>query len=96
MLFSTALNGMGVARLRYYSAIRYAVKAPQENTMAKRTMSRAQWNFMAENTESMMRTVMPEASARSDEPINGWTVKKVAVVKPLSVTLADLAKKENE
>jgi hypothetical protein len=59
-------------------------------------MSRAQWNFMAENTESMMRTVMPEASARSAEPINGWPVKKVAVVKPLAVTLADLAKKENE
>ena len=35
MLFSTALNGMGVARLRYYSAIRYAVKAPQENTMVE-------------------------------------------------------------
>ena len=64
--------------------------------MARRTMSRSQWNFMAENTESMMRTVMPEASARSAEPMNGWTVKRVAVVKPLSVKLADLAKKENE
>lgn len=86
-----------VARLRYYSAIRYAVKAPQENTMAtRRTMSRAQWNFMANNTESMMRTVMPEASARSAEPMNGWTVKRVAVVKPLSVTLADLAQKEKK
>ena len=64
--------------------------------MAKKGMSRAQWNFMAENTESMMRTVMPEASARSAEPMNGWTVKRVAVVKPLSVTLADLAQKEKK
>jgi len=64
--------------------------------MAKKGMSRAQWNFMAENTESMMRTVMPEASARSAEPMNGWTVKRVAVVKPLAVKLADVIKKENE
>ena len=64
--------------------------------MARRTMSRSQWNFMVENTERMMRTVMPEASARSDEPINGWPVKKVVVVQPLSVTLADLAQKEKK
>jgi hypothetical protein len=64
--------------------------------MARRMMTRAQWNFMDNTAERMMRAVMPKASARSAEPINGWAAKKIVEVQPLMATLAELSQKEKK
>lgn len=75
------MDALGVAMIATtFNLLARLKEVAERNHMARRKgLTVSQRKSMNESEERMMRTVMPKTSSRSEEPMNGWPLKKSVV-----------------